>query len=135
MAVTDRKIDPAGKTALKCITFAIGTSATGQTALLKDAVTPGFAFKVVSVEAMATAVTAVISFDVQIGTTSVLASAITPVANVPTAGTLSATTANLIGSKTGILKLKYTSDGSGAVTDGRVRVWIRPQPLNGENAQ
>lgn len=133
--VTDRKMDPAGFTALKEITMSIGTTATSQTALLTDAVTPGFAFKIVKVEAMATAVTATISVDVQIGTTSVLTGAITPVANTPTAGTLSTTTANLLGSKTGIIKLFYTSNGSGAATNARVRVWIRPQPLNGEVGQ
>ena len=133
--INDHKMDPAGKTALKCLEFHIGTTSTSQTGLLTDALTPGFAFKVVAVEAMAVAVTAVITFDVQIGSTSVLASVITPVANTPTAGVLSTTTANLLGSSTAIVKLKYTSDGAGAATNGRVRVWIRPQPLNGEVAQ
>lgn len=133
--IKDYKLDPNGKVVLKCVDLHIGTTATSQTALLTDAATPGFPFKVVAVEAMSTAVTATISVDVQIGSTSVLNAAITPVANTPTAGVLSPTTANLIGSATGILKLKYTSNGTGAATNMRVRVWIRPEPLNGEVAQ
>lgn len=133
--IKDYKLDPAGKIALKCLKLSLGTSAVSQTALLSDAVTPAFPFKVERVEVMATAVTATISVDVQIGSTSVLSAAITPVANTPTAGTLSATTANRIGSATGILKLKYTSNGAGAATALHAYVWIRPQPLNGEVAQ
>lgn len=132
MAVNDAKIHPKAKVALKCVDLHIGTTSTGQTGLLTDAVTPGFPFHVESVEVMATAVTATISVDVQIGSTSVLASAVTPVANTPTAGTLSSTAANLFGHATEVLKLKYTSNGTGAATNCRARVWIRPQPLNGE---
>lgn len=133
--VTDRKMDPAGKTALRSITLHIGSSSISQTGLLTDAITPGFAFRIMAVEVFATGVTAVGTVDVQIGSTSVLASVITPVANTPTAGTLSATDANRIGSATAIVKLKYTTDGAGVLTNCRVRVWIRPQPLNGEVGQ
>jgi hypothetical protein len=133
--IKDYKMDPSGKTSLKCINLELGTSATGQTAKKTDAVTPGFAFRVVKVEVYALTVTATIAADVHIGTTSVLASTITPVADTPTAGTLSTTDASLLGTSTGILSLKYTSNGSGAATNLRARVWIRAQPLNGEVAR
>lgn len=132
--VTDRKMDPQGNVVKECLSFALGTTATGQTAKRTDAMTVGYPFKIVRVEAYALTVTATISVDVQIGSTSVLASAITPVADTPTAGTLSATPANLIGSATGVLGLKYTSNGTGAATNGFVNVWVRPEPLNGEIA-
>jgi hypothetical protein len=70
--------------------------------------------------------------DVLIGSTSCLASAITPVAATPTAGTLSTTLANKQGSATAVLKAAYTSNGTGAATNGFVTVWIRPQHMNGE---
>lgn len=133
--ITDRKIDPAGNVAKKCLPLVLGTTAISQTGKRTDAITPGFPFKVVKVEVYALTVTATISVDVQIGSTSVLSSVVTPVADTPTAGTLSSTVANLIGSSTSIISLKYTSNGSGAATNCVVRVWIRPQPLNGEVAQ
>ena len=132
MAVKDRNVSPASNIGVKAIRLAIGTTATGQTAKVPDAVTPGFAFQVVRVEANALTVTATISFDVLIGSTSCLASAITPVAATPTAGTLSSTLANVKGSSTAILKAAYTSNGTGAATNGFVTVWIRPQHMNGE---
>ena len=132
MAVKDRNVSPASNIGVKAIRLAIGTTATGQTAKVPDAVTPGFDFQVVRVEANALTVTATISFDVLIGSTSCLASAITPVAATPTAGTLSTTLANRKGSSTAILKAAYTSNGTGAATNGFVTVWIRPQHMNGE---
>jgi hypothetical protein len=135
MAVTDTKMHRTAKTPWKCIDLSIGTTATSQTAKRTDAVTPGFPFKVEAVEVYALTVTATISVDVQIGSTSVLSSAVTPVADTPTAGTLSSTASNLIGSSSGVLSLKYTSNGSGAATNCRARVWIRPEPLNGEVPQ
>lgn len=132
--VTDKKMDPGANAVKECLAFALGTTATGQTGKRTDAMTVGFPFKVVRVEAYALTVTAVISLDVQIGTTSVLASAITPVADTPTAGTLSTTNANLIGTSTSVISFKYTSDGAGAATNCFVNVWVRPEPLNGEVA-
>jgi hypothetical protein len=40
-------MDPSGKTSLEVYHPGLGTTATGQTAKRTDAVTPGFAFKVV----------------------------------------------------------------------------------------
>lgn len=133
--VKDYKMDPSGNVVKECLSFALGTTATAQTAKRTDAMTVGYPFKIVRVEAYALTVTATISVDVQIGSTSVLASAITPVADTPTAGTLATTTASLIGHATDVISLKYTSNGSGAATNGFVNVWVRPQPLNGEVAQ
>lgn len=132
--VTDRKMDPNGKAALKPIRLSFGTTATSQTAKVPDAVTPGFEFQVVAVEVNALTVTATVSVDCKIGSTSVLSSAITPVAATPTAGTLSSTIANRQGTATSVLKAAYTTDGSGAMTNGFLTVWIRPKPLNGEIA-
>lgn len=132
MSVTDKKANNQAKFARECIRLAIGTTATGQTAKVPDSVTPGFAFEVVAVEANALTVTATISFDVLIGSTSCLASAITPVAATPTAGTLSTTRASRQGTSTSILKAAYTSNGTGAATNGFIAVWIRPLGMNGD---
>lgn len=132
MAIKDRNIDKTAAFAKECVRLQLGTTATGQTAKLADAVTPGFAFEIVKVEAWALTVTAAITVDVQIAGTSALAASITPVAATPTAGTISTTLANKRGSATEAIQLKYTSDGTGAATNGVVAVWIRPLPADGE---
>lgn len=132
MAVTDVKMAKGGYATLKCLRLALGASATSQTGKKAAGITPGFPFQVVKVEVDALTVTPAASVDVQIGTTSVLAGAITPVAATPTAGTLSTTLANLKGTATSVLSALYTTDGSGAFTNCHVSIWIRPRPLNGE---
>lgn len=130
--VTDKKLDPKGFGAQKLVLLTLGTTAISQTAKVPDATIPGFDFEIVRVEANALTVTATIAVDVLIGSTSALASAITPVAATPTAGTLSTTIANRRGLSTDTLKAAYTSNGSGAATNGVIRVWIRPRHMNGE---
>lgn len=132
MAVTDNKMAASGKATWKAIRLALGTTATGQTGKQTDGITPGFDFRVMAVEVNALTVTATITVDCLIGSTSVLSGAITPVAATPTAGTLSSTLANVCGVSTDTLNVQYTSNGTGAATNGYVTVWIRPQPLNGE---
>lgn len=132
MSVKDKNVAKDSALALKPIQFALGTSAVSQTAKKTDAVTIGFAFEVVRVEAYALTVTASITVDVHIGATSVLSAAITPVADTPTAGVLSTTLASRRGTSTDILSLKYTTNGAGAATNVFVTVWVRPRPLNGE---
>jgi len=106
------------------VRLSLGTTAISQTAKKVDGVTPGYAFEVVSVEVNATTVAATISVDVQIGATSVLASPITPVAATPTEGTLGT---SVRGGAAAAISLLYTSNGTGAATNGFVTVWIRPQ--------
>lgn len=132
MAVKDNNISKTANVAKEYVRLVLGTTATGQTGKQTDSLKPGYAFEVVSVEAYALTVTATISVDVQIAGTSVLSSVITPVADTPTAGTLSTTLANKRGAATEALQLKYTSNGTGAATNGIVTVCIRPLPLNGE---
>lgn len=132
MAVKDRNVLTTASIAKECVLLTAPATATSQADLEVDEVVPGFAFQVVRVEVHATAVTATISATVKIGTTSVLASAITPVAGAATAGTLSSTLANLRGSSTDAIRLHYTSNGTGAATALKARVWIRPQSMNGE---
>lgn len=131
MAVKDTNIKKDAKVARECLELSL-LSAVSQTGKKVDGVTPGFAFEIVRVEANALTVTATITADVKIGATSALASAVTPVAETPTAATLATTDAARRGSATDTIFLHYTSDGTGAVTNAKVRVWIRPLPLNGE---
>lgn len=135
--IRDKHISRAARTPLKCVELHVGTSAISQTGKLVDSTVPGFAFEITRIEANALTVTAAITFDVQIGPVggtlaTALASVITPVAATPTAGTLATTISAIRGAATDSIALLYTSDGAGAATNARLRVWIRPVPLNGE---
>ena len=132
MAVKDVNVLPTANFAKECITFVIPATSVGQTDLEVDSCVPGFAFEIERISVMATAVTATASVNVKIGTTSALSSVITPVAGTDTAGTLSSTLASIRGSDSDAINVEYTTNGSGVITNGRVRVWIRPIPLNGE---
>lgn len=133
MSVTDFKMNKAANSPKQSHNIPILT-AVGQTALLVGAWTPGFRFQIDKVSVMATAVTATITVDVQIGGVSVLTGQITPVAGTETAGTLTATLATLRGKSTDQLQVKYTTNGSGAATNLVTTVQIRPYPLDGESA-
>lgn len=133
MAVKDVNVAQDAKVALECILLTAPATAVSQTDLEVDEVIPAYAFEVERVEVHATAVTATITCDVKIGTTSVLSAVVTPVANTATAGTLSSTLANIRGTSSEAIRLHYTSNASGAATALKARVWIRPLPMNGEN--
>lgn len=132
MAIRDRNISTAAAVGQKHVRMTLGTTALSQTAALADAVTPGFPFRVSKITVFAQTVTATISVDVQIGGTSVLASAITPVAATETAGTLTTTNANQTGGTTDQIQLKYTSNGTGAATACVANVWIKPLGMEGD---
>lgn len=135
--IKDKHISRAANIARECVELVLGTTATSQTGKLPDSLVPGFAFEIVRIEVNALTVTAAITVDIQIGPVAgtlatALASVITPVAATPTVGTLSTALAAKRGAATDSIAVLYTTDGSGAATNARVRVWIRPIPLNGE---
>lgn len=129
--ITDKAIEPGAAVALTPIVCSI-TTATSQTGRVSLATIPGFNGQVEKVEAWATAVTAAITVDVAVGSTSVLSAAITPVADTVTAGTLSSTITACRFTSTDQLNFKYTTDSAGAATNLKITVWVRPYPMNGE---
>lgn len=130
--IKDKHISQGAKATWKCLTLQLGTTANSQTAKLVDSTIPTFAFQIVGVEVNALTVTSTFTVDVQITGVTALTAQITPVAATPTVGTLSSTVTALRGSATDSVQVYYTSGGSGAATNGVVRVWIRPVPLNNE---
>lgn len=132
MAVQDNKMAAGGYATWKVVTLPVGATSTGQTGVEVDEFNPGHPFEIEKVEVHATAVTATASVNVLIGSTTALASAITPAAGDVVAGTLTTTTANRRGSASDNIVLQYTTGGSGVITNGKVRVFYRPFPLNGE---
>jgi hypothetical protein len=132
VAVSDKKMLNTGKSALKCLTMPIGTSAVSQTDLEVDELRPGFNFEIVKVEVHATSVTATASVNVLIGSTTALASVITPTTANVVQGTLATSKAARRGSATENIVVQYTTNGSGVIVNGKVRVWIRPFPMSDE---
>lgn len=129
--IQDKAMAPGGAAALSPLVVGI-TTAINQTATVALGVIPGFRGEVVKVEVWASAVTATISADVAIGSTSVLTAAVTPVAGTATAGTLATTRSTRQFLATDQLNIKYTTNGSGAATNLKVTVWVRPYPMAGE---
>lgn len=132
MSVKDTKMDSAGYATWKVLTAPIGTTATGQTSLEVDEFRPGHDFEIESAEVYCTATAATASVNVLIGSTSVLSAQMTPSAGARVAGTLSTTIANRRGSATDNIVVQYTTNGTGSITNGKVRITYRPFPLNGE---
>lgn len=98
-----------------------------EAATLFDSYKPGFPFEVVGVQHFAEAIVATASYDVQIGSTSVLAAAEVPTADTREDGVLSATWANRLGGAADELNLKCTTNASGTLTGLKVKVTIIPQ--------
>ena len=132
MAVSDKKMLATDKSAWKCITMVMPATATSQTDLEVDSSVPGFNFEIVRVEGYCMDQTDTITVNVKIQSTTALASVLTLTDDAVAAATLSATLANRRGSSTDAINLEYTSNGSGEIVAGKVRVWIRPYPLSGE---
>jgi hypothetical protein len=95
-------------------------------------ITPGFRFQIESVKVFAETVTATISVNVKIGTTSVLTGAITPVAGTDTSGTLVSTVASRRGTSSQAINVHVTTNGTGAARNITVEVTLRAFPSNGD---
>jgi hypothetical protein len=106
-------------------------SATGQTDVGILAFTPGHRFQLTRVRSWCSAVAATITYDVLAGArVAVNDAAFTAATEV--AGTLSTTPSNTRGSASEAITVRYTSNGTGSVTNGAVTVVYKPWPLNGQ---
>ena len=135
--ISDYKMAPKGLAARHVVAFPVPTTAVSQTALLAGAHTPGVRYQVTKVTVFATAVTATVTVDVQIGGVSVLTGQITPVAGSEVTGVLVSTQATLRGKASGAgsqLQVLYTSGAAGAASNLVVHVQVRPYPSFGEVA-
>lgn len=103
------------------------TSITGGVAFK---LTPGYKFKVVAVKSYCRVKAGTLTAVVKVGTRTAATVAFTTATE--TANSLSTTLANILGSATEAVSIEYTSDGSGALTNGHIAIAIRPWPLNGD---
>ena len=131
MAVTDRKVHPEARLAEKALVVSLVT-ATAQGDVKAFSLRPGYGFQVIGVQAYCRSEVGAVTADVKIGTTSVLSAAVAFVTATRVDGVLAASLAARRGTAAGELNVHFTSDGTGALTNGFVVVTIRPYPLNQE---
>ena len=95
---------------------------------------PGFDFAVEKVEVFARTYTATLTVDVLVGS-NVIVNDQAPTANTRVEATWNTGFTSLPsrkGTSSQDLTVRYTSNGTGAVVNGYVLVWIRPFPAGGE---
>lgn len=124
-AITDKKVLRSAAVAIQRLVVPLVT-ATSQTDLVAFKYTPGYAFRIVRVRSYNAAKAGTLAGKVKIATREAVA-ALTFTAATEVAQTLSATDANKKGTAAEALSVEYTSDGSGALTNGYVVIEIRPQ--------
>lgn len=131
MKVTARKVAKEGPLGLIPFVVSIVT-AVSQADVIAEKIKPGFDFEIVRVENWARTEAGAVSCDVKIGATSALSAALAFATATRGEATLSATQANRRGDQDAEINVHYTSDGTGALTNGHVTVWIRPFPMHGD---
>lgn len=145
MAVQDRKVHQFAAFVREPIMVGLASVPISQAAVLFASVVPyqGFpagqppyalyGWQVDNVQVFCTAIVATAQADVQINGVSVLTGLITPVAGAVTPGVLVAPAARR-GKFTDPLQVKFTTNGTGTLTNVLVTVTIRPFPLDNEAA-
>jgi hypothetical protein len=131
MAVEDRNVHKDAKFPLKEFDVYF-TTAVSQTDKEVFNWLPGFQFEVVDVQIYCETEAGAVTADVKVGGTSALASEPAFASATRVAGALHATLGNRRGTATQALTVEYTSDGTGALTNGRVIVTIAKIPRQGE---
>jgi len=104
-------------------------TATSQTAAKAFVYTPGFNFKIISVKTYARAKAGTVSGQIRVGTdtTTILDSALVFKADsTEYTGRVKARVLRVGAGTTASIRVYYTTDGSGALTDGYVIIRIRP---------
>jgi hypothetical protein len=132
MGVKDRNVLPAAAIA-KRVTEAFVNPPISQASIVVFSYTPGYRFQLSRVRSFCRTKAGAVSFVVKVGGRSAVAAG-TLTAATEVAQTLSTTLANLQGSTTEAITIEMTTDGSGAVVDGRIILEFRPRPMDGEAA-
>lgn len=132
MGVKDRNVIPTSYLAKKISEVAMNP-AINLTSAVVFSFTPGQKFQLVRVRSFCRTKVGAVAFTVKVGG-RVAVTTVTMTAATEVAQALSATLANLQGSATEAITIECTTDGTGALTDGRVYLEWRARPLDGEAA-
>lgn len=129
MAVKTRNVLPADPLAKDKISVAL-IVAISQTGVVSWKYTPAYDFQITRVRTYCLTKAGAVSGNLKVGTRT--ACTLTLTAATEVSNTLSTTLANVQGSSTEAITVEYTTDGSGALTNGHVIIEVRPQHMNGE---
>ncbi len=132
MAIKDRNILPTAAFAKDRMVVPLNP-AVSLTSAVMHSYTPGFRFIITRVRCFVRTKAGAVSYVVKVGGRTAVATG-TVTAATEVGATLSATRANLIGSATEAITVEVTTDGSGAVTDGKIVIEFRAMPMIGEAA-
>lgn len=128
MPITDRNVDQGADFAQHQIVLGARDIPISQSDVLMDSFLPGFPFEIVAVQHFADAITAAATYMVKVVAVDALAAETAPTAVTRGDATLHATVANRRGGATDPINLHMTSDGTGVMTDLKVRVVFQRQP-------
>lgn len=128
--IQDTHMDRRGTTATKDIDFNF-TSALSQTAALILSHQPGYNYEITGVHVFVQTYAATGSVDVQINGVTVLTAPVTPVTGTEVAGTLLSDVRLLRGTNAKPIQVKYTTNGTGVLTNPTVRISYRKVAIGG----
>jgi hypothetical protein len=131
MAVTTRKVRNTDALGHKILVVPLIT-AISQADVLAYKFIPGHAFEIVGVEGWARTEAGVVTADVKIEAVTSLAAVIAFATATRVVATLAATLAARRGSASNAINVHFTTDGTGALTNGFVTVRYRPMPMSGD---
>ncbi len=136
MAVNSKKVLGTDPVALKCIVVPI-TTAISQTNKSVFNLVPGFAGIITKILVHSSTLAGTCTVQVRTGGASFAAgrsanTAVSPTADAATVAVLSTTLANLKFSATESIRVGYTTNGSGALTNGSCTIFYRPFPMGGD---
>jgi hypothetical protein len=129
MKIRDQNVHPSAQVGRKEMTIAL-VVAINQAGVVAFKWTPGYRFEVVRVTTYCLTKVGAVAGNLKIATR--VAAPLVLTAATEVVGVLSATKANVRGSPTEAITLEYTTDGTGALTNGMVLVTIRPRPQAGD---
>lgn len=130
MSVRDRHIDKDAKSVIETICVRLVT-AVSQTGVVAFKYTPGYPFEILKVSSYNRAKAGAVAGKVKVAAREAVATlAFTNAAEVEQ--TLADAQASRRGGADEAVSIEYTSDGSGALTDGYVNIQIRPTGLRGD---
>lgn len=127
--VRDYDMAVAAQAPRKVVNIALVT-AISQAGVVAWAFTPGYKFIITQIKTYCLAIAGTVTGNFVIGARTVAALTFTAATEVT--ATLSATLANIRGSQSEQMQLQYTTNGTGALTNGYVIVTYRFRPQSGE---
>lgn len=133
MGVKDRNVIPTAILPRK-VTEIFVNPAINQTSIIVYGYVAGYRHQLVRASSWCRTKAGAVTYVVKVGGRVAVAAGAFG-AGVHTVASLSATLANLQGSATDIITIEVTTDGTGAVADGRIFLEWRPRPLDGEAGQ